>query len=42
MSNSLNLSRVENQPKTRTRSHQTSIVQHARLVYLVDNPEHIL
>jgi len=42
MPNSLNLSRGENQPETRTRSHQTSIAQHAGLVYLVDNPEHIL
>ena len=42
MPNSLNLSRVENQPETRTRSHQTSTMQHAGLVHLVDNPEHIL
>jgi len=42
MPNSLNLSRVENQPETRTRSYQTSTVQHARLVHPVDNPEHIL
>ena len=42
MPNSLNLSRVENQPETRTRSHQTSTMQRAGLVHLVDNPEHIL
>jgi len=42
MPNSLNLSRAEKQPETRTRSHQTSIAQQARLVYPVDNPEHIL
>jgi len=42
MSNSLNLSRAEKQPETRTRSRQTSTVQRARLVHLVDNPEHIL
>jgi len=42
MPNSLNLSRVENQPETRTRSRQTSTVQRAGLVYPVDNPEHIL
>ena len=42
MPNSLNLSKVENQPETRTRSCQTSIAQHTGLVHLVDNPEHIL
>jgi len=42
MPNSLNLSRVENQPETRTRSRQTSTAQRARLVYPVDNTEHIL
>jgi len=42
MPNSLNLSRAENQPETRTRSHQTSTMQCAGLVHLVDNPEHIL
>jgi len=42
MPNSLNLSRVEKQPKTRTRSCQTSTAQRAGLVHLVDNPEHIL
>jgi len=42
MPNSLNLSRVEKQPETRTRSHQTSTVQQAGLVHLVDNLEHIL
>jgi len=42
MPNSLNLSRVEKQPETRTRSHQTSTAQQAGLVHLVDNPEHIL
>jgi len=40
--NSLNLSRAEKQPETRTRSRQTSTVQQARLVHPVDNPEHIL
>jgi len=42
MPNSLNLSRAENQPETRTRSRQTSTVQHAGLVHPVDNLEHIL
>jgi len=42
MPNSLNLSRVENQPETRTRSCQTSIVQCTRLVHPVDNSKHIL
>ena len=42
MPNSLNLSRAENQPETRTRSCQTSTVQHTRLVHPVDNLEHIL
>ena len=42
MPNSLNLSRVEKQPKTRTRSRQTSTAQRAGLVHPVDNPEHIL
>jgi len=42
MPNSLNLSRVEKQPKTRTRSCQTSTAQRAGLVHPVDNPEHIL
>ena len=42
MPNSLNLSRVEKQPETRTRSYQTSTAQQAGLVHLVDNPEHIL
>jgi len=42
MPNSLNLSRVESQPETRTRSRQTSTVQRAGLVHPVDNPEHIL
>jgi len=42
MPNSLNLFRAENQPETKTRSRQTSTVQRARLVHLVDNPEHIL
>jgi len=42
MPNSLNLSRAEKQPETRTRSHQTSTVQRAGLVHPVDNPEHIL
>ena len=42
MPNSLNLSRVEKQPETRTRSHQTSTAQQAGLVHLVDNLEHIL
>jgi len=42
MPNSLDLSRAENQPETRTRSRQSSTVQCAGLVHLVDNPEHIL
>ena len=42
MPNSLNLSRAENQPETRTRSRQTFTAQCAKLVYPVDNPEHIL
>jgi len=42
MPNSLNQSRMEKQPETRTRSRQTSTVQRAGLVHLVDNPEHIL
>jgi len=42
MPNSLNFSRAEKQPETRTRSRQTSTAQRAGLVHPVDNPEHIL
>jgi len=42
MPNSLNISRVKNQPETRTRSCQTSTVQCAGLVHPVDNPKYIL
>jgi len=42
MPNFTQFSRTENQSEIRTRSYQTSILQYAGLIDLIDNLEHIL